>query len=68
MGKTELDNLVLASKNNNSTRGNRDIKDFINPKNFKRYVEQFIGIKYKDFNGNKYILGILKTINELLDK
>lgn len=67
-GKTELDNLVLASKNNNSSRGNKDIKDFIDPKNFKRYVEQFIGVKYKDFDGNKYILGILKTINELLGK
>lgn len=65
-GKTVMSNLVLASKEKNGARGNGDLKDFIDPEAFKQYVEQFIGLKTKDFDGNKYIQSILKTINELI--
>lgn len=66
-GTTTLDNLVLASKENNMKRGNEDIKKYLNADNLKRYVSQFIGVKLKDFDGNKYVSDILRTINKLLD-
>ena len=67
-GRTTLDNLVLASKQNNMARGNRDIANYLDPDNLKRYIEQFIPIKLPDFNGKQYVMDILKTINKLLDK
>lgn len=67
-GKTELSNLVLASKAKNNARGAGDLKDYIDPDAFKQYVDQFIGFKTKGFDGNKYVSMILKTINELLSK
>lgn len=65
-GKTELSNLVLATKENNNNRGTEPIKNYITPKNLTRYLKQFIGIKLKDFNGNEYIAQILKTLEGLL--
>lgn len=64
-GKTELDNLVLASKQKNEARGNADIKGFINNETIANYLSQFIGVKTKEFDGNKYILGIIKTLTNL---
>lgn len=64
-GKTTLDNLVLATKENNQLRGDGDLKDFIDRDNVIRYLLQFMGVKRRGFNGDEYIRGILKTIEEL---
>lgn len=40
-GKTTMDNLVLASKEKNSLRGNRDLKDVITRKQALDYILQF---------------------------
>lgn len=66
-GKTKIDNLVLASKENNQARGNDDIKEYLKPENIIRYLSQFKGIKLKGFNGDEYISGILKTLNKLIN-
>lgn len=66
-GKTTLDNLVLSSKQNNFKRGNRPLSEFINFGNVKRYLNQFIGVKLKNFNGNEYVKNILKTIENVLE-
>lgn len=66
-GKTTLDNLVLSSKQNNFKRGNSPLLEFINFENVKRYLNQFIGVKLKNFNGNEYIKNILKTIENVLE-
>lgn len=65
-GKTELDNLVLSTKNNNQNRGAEPLKDYITIKNVTRYLQQFVNIKIGDFNGNEYIQKILKTLGELI--
>ena len=65
-GKTQLDNLVLASKENNQKRGNKDIRDFLTVENVTRYLTQFKNIKTIDFDGNKYIAMILATIEGLI--
>ena len=64
-GKTELSNLVLASKQKNQARGNADIRNFANKVTIIKYLSQFIDIKIKDFDGNKYINGIIKTLTNL---
>ena len=65
-GKTNLDNLVLSTKQNNFKRGNQPLSRFINFDNVERYLNQFIDIKLKNFNGNEYIQNILKTIENVL--
>ena len=64
-GKTELSNLVLASKQKNQARGNADIRNFANKETIIKYLSQFIDVKIKGFDGNKYINGIIKTLTNL---
>lgn len=64
-GKTELSNLVLASKQRNQARGNADIRSFANKETIIKYLSQFIDVKIKGFDGNKYINGIIKTLTNM---
>ena len=64
-GETVLSNLVLASKQKNQARGNADIRDFANKETIVKYLNQFIDVKIKGFDGNKYINGIIKTLTNL---
>ena len=64
-GKTELSNLVLASKQRNQARGNADIRNFANKETIIKYLSQFIDVKIEWFDGNKYINGIIKTLTNL---
>lgn len=66
-GKTNLANLVLASKAKNNARGNDAIDDYLDIKNVIRYLAQFKDVKIKDFDGNKYIAGIVATLGELIN-
>jgi hypothetical protein len=66
-GKTNLANLVLASKEKNNARGNDAIDSYLDIKNVIRYLAQFRDIKLKDFDGNKYIAGIVATLGGLLN-
>lgn len=65
-GKTELNNLVLASKEKNQIRGNQPISKYINLEAMQTYINQFKNIKVKDFDGNKYVKDLLQTITRLL--
>lgn len=64
-GKSCLSNFVLASKRNNSNRGNEDIRKFAVKENIITYLSQFIDIKLPNFDGNKYIQNILQTLKNL---
>lgn len=64
-GKTKLSNLVLASKQKNQARGNADIRNFANKEDIVKYLSQFIDVRIKGFDGNKYIKGIIKTLIKL---
>ena len=66
-GKTNLANLVLASKVKNNARGNDAIDGYLDVKNVMRYLAQFKDIKIKDFDGNKYIAGIVATLGGLIN-
>lgn len=65
-GKTELDNLVLASANKNQERGNSPLFSMLNWKYAGQYLEQFHDIKLKNFDGNTYIKMVLETIKKLV--
>lgn len=65
-GKTDYDNLVLASKINNQKRSNKPIKDYLTIENLTRYLTQFKDTKIDGFNGNDYIAKIIKTIGGLI--
>ena len=64
-GKTNLANLVLATKENNQKRSNYPLKYFIDNKSVKKYLSQFINIKTEEFDGNKYIKLILETLKRM---
>lgn len=66
-GKTNLTNLVLASKAKNNARGNETIKDYLTVENVVRYLAQFKDVRIKDFDGNKYIAGVLATLGRLIN-
>lgn len=66
-GKTKLSNLVLASKDKNNNRGNAPLENVIDIGATARYLAQFRNVKARDFNGNAYIIDIIKTIGELIN-
>ena len=65
-GKTNLDNLVLATKENNRIRGNFPLKNFIDINATKQYLAQFSGIAKDGFNGNNYIQRIIHRKSKFL--
>lgn len=67
-GKNILSNFALATKENNSLRGNDDIKNYLDIRNVTRYLTQFIDVKTEGFDGNKYIDDVVNTIINLLTK
>ena len=66
-GKTIEENLVLASKEKNRLRGNKQLKEFFDKKAAIKYFSQFVDVVVGDFHGNRYIKSALKTINKLLN-
>ena len=64
-GRTEDDNLMLATKEFNQLRGNAPIWDFVTYEGLLKYIEQFIDVFVDGFNGNKYIKSLLKTFEKL---
>lgn len=64
-GRTELSNLVLATKENNNLRSNLPIKDFINIEQVKIYLKQFQGVLTDNLNGEKYIKNIIRTLRKM---
>jgi len=65
-GKTVIENLVLTSKRTNNLRGDRPLKLFLDLQAMATYLEQFIGIKRKGFDGDAYIKAIIKTVGKEL--
>lgn len=66
-GKTILGNLGLASKEKNNLRGSKPLREFLTLAGLKQYLEQFTGVKTKDFNGDEYTHIIIKNIGETLE-
>lgn len=64
-GKTELSNLVLASQEKNSLRGNKSLTQFADKQTVLFYLSQFTGIRLKNFNGDVYIRNIKNTLRRL---
>lgn len=64
-GATVLSNLVLATADNNLRRGNKHLSLFFKPEAAKEYLDQFIGVKVKNFNGDNYIKLVEKTLSKM---
>ena len=67
-GKTETSNIALATARMNNARGNKPLSEFLNPEGLAYYCDYFLHIKLPEFDGVKYIKGLLETINKVLDK
>lgn len=64
-GKTDIANLVLATRRNNEKRGNLPLRDFLNTEFMEKYLSYFKDVKVDGFNGNEYIKLIRKTVRRL---
>lgn len=64
-GRTTLDNLVLATRENNQARSNKPLEDFLDPFNVNRYLKQFEKLQIGNISGKDYIKMILNTISKI---
>lgn len=64
-GKNVLSNTFLADKYENSRRGNKPIDNYITKDNLVSYLVQFIGVKNKYIDGDKYIDIMIKRFKYL---
>ena len=55
---------MLATYEFNQLRGNKPLNDFMTKPNLVRYLSQFMDVFVDGFNGNKYIKGLLKTLDK----
>jgi hypothetical protein len=63
-GKTTDDNMMLATKQFNSLRGNRPLREVTNMENLIKWVNQYLKLdKIDDFDFKKYVQKILEIIN-----
>lgn len=65
-GTNDESNIVLTSKEANNLRGNKPIEQFLTYGMIRDYLKNFVDVKVDGFDGNKYIEGIKKTLEELL--
>lgn len=66
-GKTELNNLALATKKLNELRGNKPLRFFLDGDKFIEYIKQFEGVELPNFSGSAYVAGLIKTIIKTLE-
>lgn len=64
-GPSCLRNYALASKQKNWERGNRNIFEVLTIDMIRDYLKQFIGVRTKKFDGNKYIDMVVPTFEKL---
>lgn len=64
-GASGLRNYALATKQSNWLRGNEDIRKFLTIDMIRKYLSQFIGVKTKKFDGDKYIQMVIPTFEKL---
>ena len=63
-GESTTDNYMLATAEFNHMRGNDPLRDHMTNKGLVRYLSQFIDVWVDGFSGNKYVKGLLKTLDE----
>ncbi len=59
-GRTTLDNLALAEREANMSRGTKPLAEVITFKQLMDYLNQFKNVRTKGVNGNKYIKRLLE--------
>lgn len=75
-GATDLKNIVLATVENNSKRGNEPLSKFFNKQKADEYWGQFTdliveykkGNKTKVFDGNRYVENSKATVKKILEQ
>lgn len=63
-GKSVQENYMLATAEFNHLRGNKPLKDFMTNNGLVKYLSQFLGVFVDGFSGDKYVKGLLKTLDE----
>lgn len=64
-GKTTDGNMMLATKQFNSLRGNRPLKEVVTIENLSKWVKQYLELdKIDGFDFKQYVVSILKILGE----
>ena len=63
-GKNVTGNYMLAEKKFNWGRGNAPLTDWATYTGILRYLNQFAGVRVRNFIGNNYIAEVLKTLEK----
>ena len=63
-GKSIQENYMLATAEFNHLRGNKPLKEFMTNNGLVKYLSQFLGVFVDGFSGDKYVKGLLKTLDE----
>lgn len=66
-GPNSLSNYALATIENNFVRGNTPLSLYRDKVKLGDYLAQFIGIKLPNFDGTKYIDGVLETFQKIFN-
>lgn len=64
-GRTIEENLVLASKRKNNARGNKPLYLYTTMGQAWEYLVQFVDVKVRGFDGNRYINRVMKKLKQL---
>ncbi len=65
-GKTRINNIALATWENNHNRKNVPLISKLKNEDLEKYLAQFVDVKLPNFDGNDYITAVRDTINNIL--
>ena len=62
-GRTTNENMMIATKQFNNLRGNRDLKEVVTFENAIRWALQWMNIKVDDFDGAQHVKDVFKVLD-----
>lgn len=62
-GKTTNENMMIATKQFNSLRGNRDLKEVVTLENAIKWALQYFDIKIDGFDGTQHVKDVFKNLD-----
>ena len=62
-GKNTEDNMMLATKQFNSLRGNRPLKEVVTLENVIKWANQYFGLKVDGFDGDKHVKDVFRVLD-----
>ncbi|MBE7713699.1 MAG: HNH endonuclease [Cyanobacteria bacterium SIG26] len=62
-GKCTKENMMIATKQFNNLRGNRDLKEVVTLENAIKWANKYFGIKVEGFDGTEHVKDVFKALD-----